>query len=188
MDPLSLQTIPPDQTDCQPTCMQVPRCCGVSPDPRPAGVHMNPTLAETWEGTETLQYEMIEALLGLRSQGVRDGWGNWNEFSVEQLNLLRARLPGGGEKMRILSDLDKVQAYGEGDGVVGYEEIDRLAGDLVRWCCARPVWIRLPEGCRFWLDVSGDAVPPAEGRDEPLISRLREKILALFGKSAKVEQ
>jgi len=71
---------------------------------------MNPTLAETWEGTETLQYEMIEALLGLRSQGVRDGWGNWNEFSVEQLNLLRARLPGGGEKMRILSDLDKVQA------------------------------------------------------------------------------
>jgi hypothetical protein len=143
-----------------------------SHDPVKCLKHWDKELENSHEGTATLQHELIEALLSLRSQGVRDGWANWSEGSMEMLDLLRRYLPAGSEKARILSDLDKIQSYGEGDDAIGYAEIDRLASDMFHWCSERPVWIQLPEGYQFWLDVPPEAVPPQSGQNESMFSKL----------------
>ncbi len=141
-------------------------------------------LKSSREGAATLQHEVIDSFLGLRSQGTRDGWANWSEASVEQLDLLRAHLPTGDEagRKRVLSDLNKIQVYGEGKAPVGYAEIDRLMGDVFRWCGERPEWIPLPVGYEFWLDVPADKVPPQESLTVSKFSLLSAKIGALFNK------
>lgn len=128
-------------------------------DPVKSLKHWFKELTVEAEGMTTLQYEMIEALLGLRSQGNRDGWANWSEASVEQLDLLRTHLPVGNEAARIRRDLDQIQVSGETEGHFAYDEIDRLPWDLATWCCQHRDWIHLPPGYQFWLDVPQSAVP-----------------------------
>ena len=149
-------------------------------DPVRSLKHWAEDLSAEQDGQSTLQYELIEALLGLRSQGIRDGWANWSGGSVEMLDLLRAHLPSGSQRDRILADLNEIQVSAETEGHFAYDEIDRLPADLLRWCIERPQWIRLPEGYQFWLDVPRDAVTPDAGRAISPLSRLVAGVRGLF--------
>jgi hypothetical protein len=118
-------------------------------------------LGDDADGRGTLQFELIEALLGLRSQANRDGWMNWDENFAEMVDLLLVFLPFGKTAESIRRDLLAVREAGEkgaDEGRFGYDELDRLAASLVQWCEHFPEWIELPDGYHFWSDVPASAI------------------------------
>ena len=157
-------------------------------DPVRSLKHWAEELSAEPEGPSTLQYELIEALLGLRSQGIRDGWANWSGSGIEMLELLRTHLPSGSQRDRILADLNGIQVSAETEGRFAYKEIDRLSSDLLRWCMDRPQWIHLPEGYQFWLDVPGDAVTSGSGRAISPLSRLFDGVRGFFRRKTPPRQ
>ena len=132
-------------------------------------------LSEDAEGSATLQYELIAALLSLRSQANREGWAHWPGPYPEMIELLESHFPFGPEADRIRTDLKTIRSAGEatdGTGNCAYTELDRLLNDMVHWCLERPQGIALPKGYDFWLDVPADAVPTNAGRRHSLMHQL----------------
>lgn len=112
-------------------------------------------------GRGTLQFELIEALLSLRSQAHRDGWMNWDENFAEMVDLLLVFLPFGKTTEITKRDLLAVREAGEkgaDEGRFGYDELDRLAAALVQWCEQFPEWKELPDGYHFWSEVPASAI------------------------------
>lgn len=114
------------------------------------------------DGIQSLQYELIQALLGLRSQANRDGWMNWGSNYEELVDLLLKFFPSGPRRDGIHADLEAIREAGQtgaDHGRMAYKELDRLCTDLVQWCVQRRELILLPEGHLFWSDVPPEMIP-----------------------------
>ena len=121
-------------------------------------------LSDEIDGPTSLQYAVVDGYLSLRSQGTRDGWMNWSGWHEETIDLLKANLPEGAglQKGRIRRDLDAIREAGQtgaDEGRFAYEELDRVALDVVSWCQRNKKLIQLPDGVDSWIDT----VPSAEG-------------------------
>ncbi len=84
---------------------------------------------------------------------------NWSEWYEETLDVLTAYLPDGAgtEAARIRTDLDAVREAGQtgaDEGRFGYEELDRLAHDVIAWCRRNKGLIALPKGSDSWIDTA----------------------------------
>ncbi|HEY1120759.1 MAG TPA: hypothetical protein VGE67_04130 [Haloferula sp.] len=119
-------------------------------------------LSDEIDGPASLQYAVVDGYLGLRSQANRDGWMNWSGWYEETVDILRAYLPEGAgvEAGRIRKDLDAIREAGEtgaDEGRFAYEEVDRLAFDVVAWCNRNQKLIQLPDGVDSWIDTVGNS-------------------------------
>lgn len=115
-------------------------------------------LEDEIDGRESLQYALVDAYLSLRSQAHRDGWMNWSEWYEECLDLLSAHIPdsSGRSADDVRSDLEAIREAGQNgadEGRFGYEELDRLAPDVIRWYHRNKKLIELPEGANSWFDT-----------------------------------
>ena len=113
------------------------------------------------DGPASLQYAIIEGYLGLRSQGNRDGWMNWSGWHEETIDILNAYLPerAGLASERIRKDLDTIREAGQtgaDEGRFAYNELDRLALDVLAWCKRNKKLIHLPAGADSWIDIVGE--------------------------------
>ena len=118
-------------------------------------------LSDEIDGPASLNYALVDGYLSLRSQALRDGWMNWSDCYNEMLDILSAHLPDGAgkEAERIRSDLDAVREAGQtgaDEGRFGYEELDRLAHDVIAWCMRNKRLINLPDGSDSWIDAVRD--------------------------------
>ena len=131
---------------------------GESPRPGPELKRLYEELSDEIDGPDSLQYALVDGYLSLRSQAHRDGWMNWSEWYEEILDVLKKYLPEGAgqEAKRIRKDLDAILEAGQkgaDEGRFGYEELDRVALDVIAWCHRSKELILLPDGADSWLDT-----------------------------------
>ncbi|MCW1921044.1 hypothetical protein OKA05_00665 [Luteolibacter arcticus] len=118
--------------------------------------------ADEIDGPASLQYAVVDGYHSLRSQATRDGWMNWSDAYEEMVDVLKAYLPdsAGREAERIRKDLDAIREAGQtgaDEGRFGYEELDRLALDVIAWCERNEELILLPDGVDSWGETLGNA-------------------------------
>lgn len=115
-------------------------------------------LEDEIDGRESLQYAIVDAYLSLRSQAHRDGWMNWSEWYEECLDLISAHVPNSSDRNAdaVRTDLEAIREAGQtgaDEGRFGYEELDRLAPDVIRWYHRNKKLIGLPEDADSWFDT-----------------------------------
>lgn len=139
---------------------------GKPPQPRPEiGPETESELKRLYEkfsdeidGPSSLQYALVDSYLGLRSQAHRDGWMNWSGWYEETLDILKRYLSEGAgqESKRIRKDLDAIREAGQtgaDEGRFAYEELDRIARDVIAWCHRNKALIQLPDGKDSWIET-----------------------------------
>jgi hypothetical protein len=139
--------------------MNLRQLFGKPPQPGPELKKLYERLSDEIDGPASLQYAIGDGYLSLRSQAHRDGWMNWSEWYEETLDVLTAYLPdgAGSEAARIRTDLDAVREAGQtgaDEGRFGYEELDRLAHDVIAWCRRNKRLISLPNSSDSWIDTA----------------------------------
>ncbi len=139
--------------------MNLRQLFGKKTQPGPELKRIYEKLSDEIDGPASLQYAIVDGYMSLRSQAHRDGWMNWSEWYEETLYILRAYLPdgAGSESMRIVKDLDAVLEAGRtgaDDGRFGFEELERLALDVINWSGRNKRLIQLPEGSETWYYAS----------------------------------
>lgn len=138
--------------------MNLRQLFGKAIQPGPELKKLYERLSEEIDGPESLQFALVDGFLSLRSQAHRDGWMNWCESYEEKLDILKAHLPNGAgrEAERIQADLDTIREAGQtgaDEGRFGYEELDRIAYDLIAWSKRNRSLITLPDGSDSWIDT-----------------------------------
>jgi len=138
--------------------MKFPRLFGKQLSPRAELKQIYERLSNDIDGSSSLQYAVVDAYLSLRSQGNRDGWMNWSDWYEECIDLLVAHVPSGAahDVDRVREDLEAIREAGQtgaDEGRMGYEELDRVAPDVVRWWHKNRKLVQLPEGADSWLDT-----------------------------------
>jgi hypothetical protein len=116
------------------------------------------SLSEAIGGPESLQYAIVDTYLSLRSQAHRDGWMNWSDFYEEGIDLLSAHVPTGAgqDAERIRADLEAIREAGQSgadEGRFGYDELERVATDVVQWCGRNKRLIALSDRADSWFDT-----------------------------------
>jgi hypothetical protein len=115
-------------------------------------------LSDAIDGPSSLQFAIVDAYLSLRSQAHRDGWMNWSDWYEECLDLIAAHVPEGSDRdaESVHLDIDTIREAGQtgaDEGRFGYEELDRLAPDVIRWYHRHKKLISLPDGATSWIDT-----------------------------------
>ena len=115
-------------------------------------------LEDDLDGRDSLQYAIVDAYLSLRSQAHRDGWLNWSDWYEECLDLLSAHIPNTSSRdaNEVRSDLEVIREAGRtgaDEGRFGYDELDRLAPDIIRWYKRNKNLICLPNGADSWFET-----------------------------------
>lgn len=138
--------------------MNLRQLYGKPPQPGPELKKLYEKLSDEIDGPTSLQFAIVDGYLSLRSQAHRDGWMNWSDWYEETLDVLVAYLPdgAGSESMRIRTDLAAVREAGQtgaNEGRFGYEELERLAHDVIAWCRRNKRLVSLPNDSDCWVDA-----------------------------------
>lgn len=138
--------------------MNLRQLFGKSPQPGPELKKLYEKFSDEIDGPSSLQYAIVDGYLSLRSQAHRDGWMNWSEWYEETVDVLARYLPdgAGSEAARIKIDLDAVREAGQtgaDEGRFGYEELERLAHDVIAWCRRNKHLILLPDSSDSWIET-----------------------------------